>query len=48
MARLIKVNGEEIEVFPKQGETFTSEELEGFVGGYIYLYGLDIVKYPVY
>ena len=33
MARLIKVNGEEVEVFPKQGETFTSEELEGFVGG---------------
>lgn len=32
MARLIKVNGEEVEVFPKQGETFTSEELEGFVG----------------
>jgi len=37
MARLIKANGAEIEIKPKNGSTFTLEELQKVVGGYIEL-----------
>jgi len=35
MAKLIKANGEETEVTPKNGSEFSLEELREFVGGYI-------------
>ena len=35
MAKHIKINGEELEVKPKDGKRFTLEELQGFVGGTI-------------
>lgn len=35
MATLIKSNGEESYVEPKNGHEFTLEELQGLVGGYI-------------
>ena len=35
MAKLIKPNGEEQEVFPVYGKTFSLEELQSYVGGYI-------------
>ncbi len=35
MSHIIKTTGEEIEVSPQNGEVFTLEELQGFVGGYI-------------
>ena len=34
-AKLIKTDGNEIEVTPKDGKQFKLEELQGFVGGYI-------------
>ncbi len=39
MARFLKANGEEIQVFPTNGETFTWEELEGYVGGSLAMIG---------
>jgi len=36
MAKLMKANGEVIEVHPKEsGKTFSLQELQGFVGGFI-------------
>jgi len=35
MAKLIKANGEETEVTPKNGSEFSLEELREFVGGYV-------------
>jgi len=35
MATLIKVDGSEQEVHPEKGTTFTLEELQNLVGGYI-------------
>jgi hypothetical protein len=35
VANLIKVDGSETEIHPKNGKTFSLEELQGFVGGYI-------------
>ncbi len=37
MAKLIKANGSEQEVHPANGKTFTLEELQGYVGGYVEL-----------
>jgi hypothetical protein len=37
MATLYKTNGETIQVSPKEGSTFTLEELQGYVEGYIQL-----------
>ncbi len=37
MAKLIKANGSEQEVHQANGKTFTAEELQGYVGGYIEL-----------
>lgn len=37
MATLIKTNGEEVEVTPKNKKHFSLEELQSFVGGYIEL-----------
>lgn len=41
MATLIKVDGSETEVSPKNGKCFELEELQGFVGGYI-----EIIRLP--
>lgn len=35
MARLIKTNGEEIEISPKNGTDFSLKELQNYVDGYI-------------
>lgn len=35
MAKLIKTNGEEIEISPKNGTDFSLEELHDYVDGYI-------------
>ncbi len=35
MSKHIKANGEVLEVRPKSGTTFTLEEMQGYVGGYI-------------
>ena len=32
---LLKVNGERVDVAPKNGKDYKIEELQGFVGGYI-------------
>lgn len=34
-AKIFKTNGEQIAVEPSNGEYFTLEEMQGFVGGYI-------------
>lgn len=40
MAKLIKVNGEEIEISPKNGTDFSLEELQNYVDGYIEIVNL--------
>lgn len=35
MAEIIKANGEVIPTTPKNGKTFSLEEMQGIVGGYI-------------
>lgn len=40
MARLIKTNGEEIEISPKNGTDFSLEELHNYVDGYIEIVNL--------
>jgi len=41
MAKIIKTNGEQIEVTPKNGKDFKLEELQEIVGGYI-----EVVWFP--
>lgn len=41
MAKIIKSNGQEIEVKPKDGVSFTLEELQEAVEGYIEIIHLD-------
>lgn len=41
MARLIKTNGVEQEIKPKNGRDFKLAELQSFVGGYIEIVDLD-------
>jgi hypothetical protein len=47
MATLMKTNGQVIGVTPRNGESFTLEELQDFVGGYIELVRLseDVVMF---
>lgn len=40
MAKLIKTNGEEIEISPKNGTDFSLEELHDYVDGYIEIVNL--------
>ena len=40
MATLIKAHGREQNVTPANGEKFTLEEMQGYVGGYIEIIGL--------
>ena len=47
MATLIKSNGVQQEVSPKNGTDFSLEELQGFVGGYIEIIYLDDTKIMV-
>ena len=35
MAKILKANGEEIEVIPANGKKFTDEELDKVMGGYV-------------
>lgn len=41
MARIIKTNGVEQEIKPKNGKDFKLKELQSFVGGYIEIVDLD-------
>lgn len=41
---IIKSDGSQIEVSPKDGERFTLEELQGHVGGYIEIINLSADK----
>jgi hypothetical protein len=41
MAELIKVDGTRTTVTPKNGKSFTLDEMQGFVGGYIEFVCLD-------
>lgn len=41
MAKWIKTNGETIDVQPKNGTDYSLDELQGFVGGYIEIIGID-------
>lgn len=41
MARIIKTNGVEQEIKPKNGRDFKLAELQSFVGGYIEIVDLD-------
>lgn len=41
MAKFIKVDGSEIQVVPKNGKTFTGEELREYVGGW-----LEMIRLP--
>lgn len=40
MAKLIKTNGEEIKIFPKNGTDFSLKELQNYVDGYIEIVNL--------
>lgn len=39
---LLKVNGERVDVAPKNGKDYKLEELQGFVGGYIEIIRLSL------
>lgn len=41
MAQFIRSDGSAEEVFPADGESFTLEELQGFVGGFIEMISLE-------
>lgn len=41
MALLVKTNGEQINVTPKNNKSFSLEELQFFVGGFIEIYRTD-------
>lgn len=45
-AQWIKANGDIEEVQPSDGKTFSLEELQKFVGGYIEVIGLLNINYP--
>ncbi len=47
MAKWIKTSGEIVDVQPKNGTDFSLNELQGFVGGYIEVVGLDDGKLMV-